>query len=169
MCFRDTFVDLVCSFCFLFVTVDFHFVAFVFVCYFCFFVSLLLLHIFCFWKSKKYKWKPGFISRIGHHVANEEPRGRGLDTAKRSGSHYTSGCLESLPTERLVANPPVRSQICFIVAVPQLLRSLRGDVMPARSPSLVLRAVKTTAVADSTLVAAIYFPLSMPTPLLAAV
>jgi len=54
----------------------------------------------------------------------------------------------------------VKSQICFIVAVPQLLRSLRGDVMPARSPSLVLRAVKTTAVADSTLVAAIFFPLA---------
>ena len=38
-------------------------------------------------------------------------------------------------------------------------RSCPGDVMPVRGPSLVLRAVKTTAVAEGTLVAAVFSPL----------
>ena len=45
------------------------------------------------------------------------------------------------------------------MAVTHLRRSCPGDIMPARSPSLVLRAVETTAVAEGTLVAAVFPPL----------
>ena len=43
------------------------------------------------------------------------------------------------------------------MAVTHLRRSCPRDLMPARSPSLVLRTVKTTAVAEGTLVAAVFF------------
>ena len=43
------------------------------------------------------------------------------------------------------------------MAVTHLRRSCPGDLMPARSPSLVLRALKTTTVAEGTLVAAVFF------------
>ena len=45
------------------------------------------------------------------------------------------------------------------MVVTHLRRSCPGDLMPARIPSLVLRVVKTTEVAEGTLMAAVFFPL----------